>query len=48
VLDLLAHKNRRRALGAEGRLHVVRTFSWDRAADQFADILTKQPVEAAA
>jgi glycosyltransferase involved in cell wall biosynthesis len=35
VLSLLAKPSRRRALGAEGRRHVVRSFSWDRAAAQF-------------
>jgi hypothetical protein len=29
VLSLLAKPSRRRALGAEGRRHVVRSFSWD-------------------
>lgn len=35
VLDLLARPHRRRALGAAGRLHVARSFSWDDAALQF-------------
>lgn len=35
VLSLLAKPARRRALGAEGRAHVLRSFSWDTAATQF-------------
>jgi glycosyltransferase involved in cell wall biosynthesis len=35
VLSLLNRPARRRALGAAGRQHVIRSFSWDRAAAQF-------------
>ncbi len=37
VLDLLKRPSRRRALGAAGRQHVIRSFSWDACA---ADFLT--------
>ncbi len=47
VLSLLDKPQRRRAMGASGRLHVKRNFSWDVAAGQFLDILT-EPLEAAA
>lgn len=35
ILDLLAHPSRRKALGKEGRAHVVKSFSWDTAAAAF-------------
>lgn len=35
VLTLLSKPSRRRSIGHEGRAHVVRSFSWDRAASQF-------------
>jgi glycosyltransferase involved in cell wall biosynthesis len=39
VLRLLAHPGHRKSLGAAGRLHVQRSFSWDVAAQQFHDLL---------
>jgi glycosyltransferase involved in cell wall biosynthesis len=47
VLDLLSHRQRRISLGAMGRLHVQRSFSWDTATDQFLDLFS-QAKEAAA
>jgi glycosyltransferase involved in cell wall biosynthesis len=47
TLDLLANKRARRELGAAGRLHVKRSFSWDVAASQFVDLFS-QASEAAA
>lgn len=38
VLTLLAKPQRRRELGAAGRAHVKRSFSWSVAADQFTDL----------
>lgn len=38
ILELLARPSRRRAMGAEGRAHVIRSFSWDTAADQFVTL----------
>jgi glycosyltransferase involved in cell wall biosynthesis len=40
VLRLLSHPGHRKSLGAAGRLHVQRSFSWDVAAQQFTDLLT--------
>ena len=48
ALRLLAHKNHRTQLGAAGRLHVKRSFSWDTAAADFLELLTASPVEVAA
>jgi glycosyltransferase involved in cell wall biosynthesis len=39
VLDLLRRPSRRRALGAEGRRHVQRSFNWDTATAEFLAIL---------
>jgi glycosyltransferase involved in cell wall biosynthesis len=47
TLSLLAKPARRRTLGAQGRAHVVRSFSWDTAAAQFLDLLST-PLEAVA
>jgi glycosyltransferase involved in cell wall biosynthesis len=47
TLDLLANRKRRRDLGAAGRLHVKRSFSWDVCAAQFVDLFS-QAAEAAA
>lgn len=47
ILNLLDHPKRARELGANGRLHVKRNFSWDAAAAQFIDLFTT-PLEAAA
>jgi len=47
VLSLLSHRQRRISLGAMGRLHVQRSFSWDTATDQFLDLFS-QAKEAAA
>ena len=47
VVNLLARRSHRTALGAEGRLHVQRSFSWDTAVAQFVDLFT-QVKEAAA
>lgn len=38
VLELINRPARRRAMGAEGRLHVQRSFSWDTAAEQFLEL----------
>lgn len=38
ILTLLSRTSRRRAMGAEGRAHVIRSFSWDRATDQFCTL----------
>jgi glycosyltransferase involved in cell wall biosynthesis len=38
VLTLLNRPARRRALGAAGRQHVLRSFSWDTAASQFISL----------
>ena len=40
TLDLLAHPSRARSLGADGRLHVKRSFSWDTAAAEFLALFT--------
>jgi len=48
VLSLLDKPARRRAIGAAGRLHVKRSFSWDTAAAQFIDLFTSVPAEVAA
>ena len=40
TLDLLSHPNRAKALGANGRLHVKRSFSWDVAAAEFLTLFT--------
>ena len=48
TLRLLAKPAQRRALGAQGRLHVKRSFSWDTAAAEFLDLLTAEPLEAVA
>jgi glycosyltransferase involved in cell wall biosynthesis len=47
VLSLLEKPSRRRELGAEGRRHVVRSFSWDRAADQFVTLFEEAHAVAA-
>jgi len=47
TLDLLANKRARREMGAAGRLHVKRSFSWDVCAAQFVDLFS-QASEAAA
>jgi glycosyltransferase involved in cell wall biosynthesis len=47
ALRLLAHPGHRKSIGAAGRLHVQRSFSWDVAASQFLDLLTT-PLEAVA
>lgn len=39
VLELLARPARRRAMGAEGRMHVQRSFSWDAAAAAFIELI---------
>ena len=39
VLELLAKPSRRRAMGAEGRQHIQRSFSWDTAAAEFLRLL---------
>jgi glycosyltransferase involved in cell wall biosynthesis len=38
IVRLLAKPAQRRALGAEGRRHVMRSFNWDTAASQFLTI----------
>ena len=38
TLDLLAHPGHRNRLGANGRLHVKRSFNWDVAASQFLSL----------
>ena len=40
VLNLLSHRSRRSSMGAMGRLHVQRSFSWDTATSQFLDLFT--------
>ena len=40
VTELLANRKRRAELGAAGRLHVKRSFSWDTAAAEFLDLMT--------
>jgi glycosyltransferase involved in cell wall biosynthesis len=45
VLSLLARPARRRALGVEGREHVVRSFSWDTAAAQFLALFEEADVD---
>lgn len=47
IIGLLDHPKRAEALGAAGRIHVKRSFSWDVAAAQFLDIFS-EPLEAAA
>jgi glycosyltransferase involved in cell wall biosynthesis len=47
TLRLLSKPAQRRAIGALGRLHVKRSFSWDTAAAEFLDLFT-EPLEAAA
>jgi glycosyltransferase involved in cell wall biosynthesis len=41
ALELLARPSRRRALGAEGRAHVQRSFNWDEATVAFLDLFTE-------
>lgn len=38
ITDLLTRSHRRRAMGAAGRLHVARSFSWDAAAASFLSL----------
>ncbi len=40
VVELLARPSRRRSIGAEGREHIRRSFSWDTCAAEFLQILT--------
>jgi glycosyltransferase involved in cell wall biosynthesis len=47
ALRLLSHPGHRKSLGAAGRLHVQRSFSWDVAASEFLDLFTT-PLEAVA
>lgn len=47
VLSLLAKPSRRRALGAEGRRHVMRSFSWDTAAAEFLALFEEANAPAA-
>lgn len=46
VLGLLAKPQRARAIGKAGRHHVIRSFNWDRATDQFIALFA-QALEAA-
>jgi glycosyltransferase involved in cell wall biosynthesis len=48
ILRLLSHPGQRKALGATGRLHVKRSFSWDTTAAEFLDLLLTPAEEAAA
>ncbi len=48
VLSLIQKPARRRALGAEGRTHVVRSFSWDRCSEQFLSMFEGSDALAAA
>ena len=48
VLRLLANPKARRDLGAAGRLHVKRSFSWNVAAAEFIDLFTQPALEAVA
>jgi glycosyltransferase involved in cell wall biosynthesis len=41
ALELLARPTRRKALGAEGREHVKRSFNWDEASVAFLDLFTE-------
>ena len=45
VLSLLNRPARRRALGAAGRQHVLRSFSWDRATSQFMTLFEEADVD---
>ena len=45
VLNLLNRPSRRRALGAAGRQHVLRSFSWDTAASQFMTLFEEADVD---
>ena len=45
VLSLINRPARRRALGAAGRQHVIRSFSWDRAAAEFGTLLEEPHVD---
>jgi glycosyltransferase involved in cell wall biosynthesis len=47
ILRLLSKPAQRRALGAEGRLHVSRSFNWDMAAAEFLDLFTQSEAVAA-
>ena len=47
TLDLLANPRQRKALGASGRLHVQRSFSWVTAVSQFLDLFAKSKEAAA-
>jgi glycosyltransferase involved in cell wall biosynthesis len=47
ALRLLSHPGHRKSIGAAGRLHIQRSFSWDVAAAQFLDLFTT-PLEAVA
>lgn len=49
ILDLLNKPHRRASMGEAGRRHVLRSFRWDEAADQFMALFeSAQPAEAAA
>lgn len=48
TLELLANRKHRRDLGAAGRLHVKRSFSWDTAAAEFLALLEQPALEAVA
>jgi glycosyltransferase involved in cell wall biosynthesis len=48
VLDLLSRPSRRRAMGAEGRRHVMRSFSWDTAAAEFLTLFEEPDVRSVA
>ena len=48
TLRLLAKPARRREMGAEGRRHVVRNFSWDTAASRFLDLFEETHASLAA
>jgi glycosyltransferase involved in cell wall biosynthesis len=41
VLELIKRPARRRSLGAVGRLHVRRSFSWDNAASDFLTLFAE-------
>jgi glycosyltransferase involved in cell wall biosynthesis len=47
VLSLLSKPSRRRQMGAEGRKHVVRSFNWDTATQQFLALLEEAHAAAA-
>lgn len=47
VLELLNRPSRRRAMGAEGRAHVIRSFSWDTATSEFLTLFEEAHAPAA-